>query len=176
MTTRRFRLPLLVATLAVAIVPPATARAKAYPVNVCVGTKQKLAGGYCKAALKAWAKFETSGDSAKRDAALAKAAGKLGPKWTAAETKSLAGGSDCADTTLAATAAVQEVDSAVAALVGEVNGGLDLGDKTQAKCAASILKAAGGKCAAFLGAEGKFVGNLAKDPQGTKRAASESKA
>src|SRR5690349_8136352 len=176
MTNRRPLLPVLLATLAVAAVPPAIARAGAYPVNVCVGTKQKLAGGYCKAALKAWAKFETSGDTVKRDAALAKAAGKLGPKWTAAEAKSLAGGSNCADTTLAAAAAVQEIDSAVGALVGQVDGGLDLGDKAQAKCAASILKAAGGKCAAFLGAEGKYVGNLAKDPQGTKRATAEGKA
>jgi hypothetical protein len=167
---------LLATLIAFALAVPSVARAAGYPVNVCVGTKQKLAASYCKSAFGAWSNFETSGDAAKRDASLQKAATKLGGKWTKAETKSLAGGSDCAETTLSASTAVANVDSAIAAFIGQVNTGLDLGDKAQAKCGASIIKAAGSKCGAFLKAEAKYIRDLSKDPQGTKRDASKTKA
>src|SRR5438105_1529521 len=115
----------LAAVAALFAISPADA--KPYPVNACVGAKQKAAGRYCEATLGAWSGWETKQDAAKRDATIARAADKLDARWAGAEADSLAAGVDCADTTLGAVAARQLVDSAVAALVGEVNDGLDLG-------------------------------------------------
>src|SRR5207244_931420 len=106
-----------------------TSEAKPYPVNACVAAKQKASGRYCAAVLGAWSAWDTKQDAAKRDGAIARAADKLDARWVGTEADSLAAGADCADTTLSAGAARHLVDSAVAALVGEVNEGLDLGRK-----------------------------------------------
>ena len=153
-----------------------TARAATYPVNRCVGTKQKGAGAYCKAALAAWAKWDVKQDAAGRDAALQDAAGKLGALWSKAEAKSAGQGVDCADTTLSSSAARALVDSAVGALVTEVNGGLNLGRRADASCGKKLLRAAGSRCGHVLSAEGSYVKALAKDPQGAKLAAEKSEA
>ncbi|MFN8542781.1 MAG: pectin acetylesterase-family hydrolase [Candidatus Binatia bacterium] len=145
------------------------ARATAYPVNQCVSTKQRAAGGYCRAALRAWATWETKQNAATRAAALGKAAAKLDALWAAAETASAAEGSDCADATLASTAARGLVDSAVGALVADVNAGLDLGIKSEAGCGARLLRAAAIKCGNLLLAESAFVKVLANDPHATQR-------
>src|SRR5947208_12606233 len=118
-TPRSFAAALL--CLAIAAVPRPASAAAAYPVNACVSTKQKEAGNYCSAVLKAWSKYETAQDAADRDATLADAADKLDGKWLQAETKSSDKGSDCADATLSASALRVSVDSAIAAIIGDVN-------------------------------------------------------
>src|SRR5262245_10188819 len=74
--------------------------AKQYPTNVCVGRKQEVAGDYCKRVLKAWARWERTGDAGARDDKIAAAAADLERGWAKAEAKSQAGGADCTDTTL----------------------------------------------------------------------------
>jgi hypothetical protein len=69
-----------------------------------------------------------------------------------------------------------DLDTAIAQIVAEIQSGLNLGEKAQAKCGASLLKLAAGKCSGYLKAEAKFVGGLAKDPDGAKRAVSQAKA
>ncbi|HJQ85200.1 MAG TPA: pectin acetylesterase-family hydrolase, partial [Candidatus Binatia bacterium] len=153
-----------------------SAHGATYPVNTCVSTKQKLAGSYCKSVLKAWAKWEMTQDTAARDASFTTAGTKLTTKWNQADTKALAKGTNCADTTLSSSAASAQIDSATAAIVGEVNDGLDLGQKDDAGCGAKLLGAAASKCAAFLKAESKYIKSLAKDPQGAIRDAAQAKA
>src|SRR2546428_5205707 len=106
-----------------------SARAATYPVNACVATKQKLAAGYCAAAFGASEKWETSQDAAARDAKLEAAGAKLAERWAEAEDESAEKGSDCADATLTSAAAIGAIDSAIGAIVGEVNDGLDLDRK-----------------------------------------------
>src|SRR5207249_3005994 len=105
--TRRVR-PVVHLALALSAAVVATAHlalAAVYPANACVSTKQEGAGRFCKGVLKAWAGFEAGGDAGRRDAALQRAAAKLEADWSAAETNALANGTDCAETTLAVTAA-----------------------------------------------------------------------
>jgi hypothetical protein len=158
------------------LLPAVRTHAASYPVNKCVSAKQKEAGKYCGALLKAWSKWDKTQDAAARDAALTAAGDKLAGKWAKAEAKSTKKGSDCAETTLSATDVKALVDATVAGLVADVNAGLNLGNKDDAKCGAQLLSAAGKKCAALLGAEGKYIKDLAKDPQGTTRAANQTKA
>lgn len=146
-----------------------SARAAVYPTNACVSSKQKVAGAYCKRVLKAWATWEKGQDATKRDVALAQAGTKLAEAWTKAEAKSAAKGSDCAETTLPAGDVEALVGSAAGAIVADVNAGLDLGRKADAKCGQKLLDAAGSKCDAFLKAESALTKRLAKDPGGAKR-------
>jgi hypothetical protein len=139
----------------------ARAASFSYAVNTCVGAKQTLAGGYCKSVLGAWATFDKKGDAGKRDAALQAAAATLASKWSAAEAAALKNGSDCVETTLSATQARTLIDSAVNALVGEVNDGLDLSTKNDAACGKKILAAAATSCQKLLQADGSFVKKLA---------------
>src|SRR5262249_35905180 len=137
------RLPLLVALSllgpGLASGPAYAASGKAYPVNACVSRKQSAARAYCRAALRAWARWDVTQNDGTREALLASAAGKLDAKWVAAEAKSLRAGSDCADTTATAGALRAEVDSAIAAIVGDVNAGLSLGNPGNAACGAQLL-------------------------------------
>src|SRR5205814_7365843 len=112
-----------------------------YPVNTGVGTKQELAAAYCKSTLGAWSSWETKQDAARREDAIQVAAGRLADKWGDADAKALGKGTDCADTTLSATAAVSQIDSAIGALVDTVNDGLDLSQREHARCGAKLLKA-----------------------------------
>jgi hypothetical protein len=161
--------------VALAAAVPARA-ASVYPTNQCVSTKQKAAGTYCKAVLGALAKWETSQDDTKRDAALVKAAAKLDGSWTKAEEKSAKAGVDCGDTTLTSAEARGIVDSASGALLADVNDGLDLGDKSDASCGGKLIKSAGALCAQYLVAESAYIKALAKDPTGEKRDAKKLKA
>jgi hypothetical protein len=155
----------------------ATAIAAApYPTNRCVSGKQKAAGRYCKAALKAWSGWETTQDDAARDTALAAAGASLGTAWMQAEAASAAEGADCADTTLSSADAQAHVDAAIDGIVSAVNTGLDLGNPGDAKCGSKLVKAAGGECGALLKAEAKYIKALEKDRHGTERNATIAKA
>jgi hypothetical protein len=169
-----FRLALVLASTW--LLGAAAAHAAGYPTNVCVGKKQKAAGVYCKKSLKAWAKWDQDQDAAARDATITDAAGKLATKWGKAEEKSEAQGADCVDTTLTATEAQGQIDSAVGAIVGEVNDGLDLGSEDDATCGKKLLTAAAVKCGKLLIAESVYVKDLAKDPDAEKRDGKRAKA
>src|SRR6185503_817533 len=130
------------------------------PVNACVSSKQKEAGKYCAALLKAWSKWDKSQDATARDAAIAAAGDKLVDKWAKAEEKSMKDNIDCAETTLSSDDLKTQIGAAVGDLVADVNAALDLGDKDDAKCGAKLLSAAGQKCSSLLGAEAKFIKDL----------------
>ena len=148
-----------------------TAHAGTYPINKCASDKLKAASSKCKAALGAWSKFTTGGDVAKRNAALAKAAQKMTDTWAKAESKSAAKGSDCVDLTLTDAAMQVIIDAAVNAIVTDVTTGLSVDD---AKCGATLIKAAGDQCAALLKNQGGYVAKLAAGKG--KRDASNTKA
>ena len=150
----------LVAALGVGVAQ--AKKTKPYPTATCVSQKQKSAAAYCKRALAAWATWEKSQDDAKRDGALANAESSLASSWDKAETKAAKDGVDCAETTGSAGDMAALIDSAVGAIVDDVNAGLDLGDKKQAGCGQKILKSAAGACAALLKGEGKLLKQLAK--------------
>src|SRR5436190_15147171 len=147
-----------------------------YPVNGCVSAKQKDAAGYCGSVLEAWSKYETTQDASKRDATIARVGGKLDALWSKAETVSAKAGTDCADTTLGASTLRAAIDSAAAAIVGDVNSGLDLANKDDAKCGARLLRLAGAKCTALLKAESKFINDPTADPTRGGRDAAELRA
>src|SRR5262245_44086283 len=169
MTMPRFGLA-LIALSAGTLAAATTVAAKPYPTNTCVSRKQQAAGDYCKRVLKAWAAWERTGNASGRDAKIADAGDDLASSWAKAESKSIAGGADCEDTTLSPDQLTSLVGSATGALVAAVNEGLDLSDKKEAKCGRMLLAAAARKCTRLLGLESNWVRNLAKDPQGVKRA------
>jgi hypothetical protein len=148
---------------------PANVPAAAYPGNVCVSTKMKLAGNYCRDVLKAWSIWNRTQDATDRDARIARAATKLNDKWARADAKALAQRVYCSETTPAPAAMTAQLDAAVGPVITAVNTGLDLGDRQQAKCGAALLIAAAKKCRAFLVAEGKWVRRLDKDPDAAVR-------
>lgn len=157
---------LLCAFAAFAIATPALsvpADAGSYPGNKCAADKLKSASSKCKAAFGAWAKFAGGGgtDTATRDTALGKATTKMGDAWTKAEGKAAAKEVDCVDMTLATGDMQTLIDNAVAAVYADVTGGLNLGNKDDAKCASSLLKAAGSACAAYLKNEAGYIQKLA---------------
>ncbi|MCC6766483.1 MAG: hypothetical protein IT293_17620 [Deltaproteobacteria bacterium] len=159
-----------------ALIVPKALHAATYPGTKCVADKLKAASGNCKAVLGAWSKFVGGGgaDTAKRDDALAKAAAKMTASWSKAETKATAKGADCIDTTLADGAMQALVANAVSDIVTDVTTGLTLGNPGDAKCGATLLKAAAGYCASLLKNEAGFVG---KQSAGTaKRDAGNDKA
>jgi len=137
-----------------------SARAEFYPVNSCVGTKQKAAGKYCAGALDAWATLWKTDDAGKRDQTLAKAVDRLRRSWDAAEAKAAADGVDCEATTLTDSEAQALVDSAAGAIVGLIESGLDLDDRADAACGAKLLKAAAKECSGLLAAEGRYVAKI----------------
>jgi hypothetical protein len=158
------------------VVIVSTVSAAAYPGTKCVSDKLKAASGNCKAVFSAWAKFAGGGesDAVKRDDALAKAAGKMTASWTKSETKAADKGADCVDTTLTDAEAQTLITNAVAAVYADVTGGLTLSNKDHAKCASTLIKESGAKCAAILKAQGGYVGKLAAGK--SKRDASITKA
>ena len=152
------------------------ASAKVYPVNTCVSRKQQEVGRYCQASLQAWGKWERKQDAGRRDAKIAEAAARLGTKWVEIEARSVADGVDCADTTLASSDAIATIDAEVAAIVADVNGGLDLGAKADARCGKKLLAAAGALCRKVLFADAKRIKKPSKDADGAKRDARVDKA
>ena len=163
MTRHRMRpyLALWLAIIGLGAAQAARAASFSYAVNDCVSAKQTLAGGYCKSVLKAFATFDTNGDAGKRDAAIQAAAATLASKWSAAEAAASKKGTNCAETTLSVTQAQTLIDSALNALVGDVNAGLNLGTKSDATCGKKILAAAATDCQKLLQADGGFIKKLA---------------
>ena len=70
MTMSRFGRVLL-AVSATTLATAAAVAAKPYPTNTCVSRKQDSAGDYCKRVLKAWAKWDRTGNASGRDAKIA---------------------------------------------------------------------------------------------------------
>src|SRR5262245_33824959 len=87
-------------------------KSKPDPALTCVSAKHKAAGAYCAAVLGAWSKFEKSGDSTKRDAAIARAKERLEVGWRKAEDRSGTSGVNCEGEFLATSTAGAFVDSA----------------------------------------------------------------
>jgi len=142
----------------------------------CVSSKQKAAGKHCSALLKAWATWDVKQDDAKRDASITKANVKLDGAWTKAEAKSLAGGVDCVEQTFDAPALILSTESLVAAIAADINTGLDLGIKDEAKCGSKLIKAASGKCGALMKLASKNTKTAAKGGLGDKGPAGLTKA
>lgn len=164
------RHPILLAGLVV-LVGSLTAQAGVYPINKCVSDKQKEAAKYCGGVLKAWAKWDQKQDDAARDQKLQDALSRLDSKWTKAETKSSAKGSECGETTLSSMDMATLIDAAVASVVSAINTGLDLGNKSDGKCGGKLLSAAAKKCSSLLKAESKYIKKIAKAPETTGLAA-----
>jgi hypothetical protein len=133
---------------------PAAAEAKfGEPEFECVSSKQRAAAEYCHSALQTWATWELGQNDARRDSQLSKAGGKLSDKFDEAETRSARGGVDCVEQTAAAAELEASIGQAVSDLVQAVNTGLDLGDREDARCGASLVRAAAAKCHELLKAE-----------------------
>ena len=160
----------------VAIWSAQQARAGVYPTNTCVSAKMTAAAAYCQSALKAWSTWEKKQDDAKRDAALGKAVTKLGESWTKAETKATDKDVDCAQTTLSLPDLQSLVDAAVTDVKDEINIGLNLGDKDNAKCGMKLLNAASKKCGSLLKAEATYIKKLGKNMAAANREAQKTKA
>jgi hypothetical protein len=156
--------------------PARAARRKAYPTTTCVAAKQAAAARYCGRALRAWAKWEASQDDARRAAALAAAAGDLAEAWSRAEDKAEGQGAECADTTLAASAAAGLIDSAAGAIVGEINAGFDLDDGRHRRCGAKLVSAAAARCAALLAAEAGYLAKEGRPSAARKRESARNRA
>jgi hypothetical protein len=167
-----FAVAIAVPTLAV----PQASHAGTYAGTKCVADKLKSASSNCKAALGAWSKFVGGGgtDTVKRDDALGKAVGKMAAAWTKAQDKAASKGADCVDTTLSTGDMQTLITNAISTIVTDATGGLNLSNKDEAKCGATLLKAAASQCAALLKNEAGFVG---KQSAGTaKRDAANTKA
>ena len=156
----RGRATVVAVTVALAVCSAAAAahakKSKPDATLACVAAKHAEAARYCGAVLNAWSKFERTGDGAKRDAAVAKAAQRLDAGWSKAETKGRDAGVDCAGAFLAASTAGAFIDSASGALVDAVNDGLAAGSPERKQCGAKIVKTAAAKCVALLGVESLY--------------------
>ena len=145
------------------------ARTAPYPANTCVGRKQKEAGKYCKAVLRAWSAWDRSQNDRKRDRSLANAAKQLATRWARAEADALGQGTDCAETTLSSGAAQSLIDGAAGGVATAINAGLDLRRAGNARCGSALLNAAALECGRILAAEGAHVRDLQGDADGTAR-------
>src|SRR5204863_2798787 len=85
-------------------------------------------------------------------------------------------GSDCVETTSTSGDENTSIQNAVAAIVADINTGLVLANPDDAKCGASLLKAASSKCNSFLKAQSTYMKKLVKDPAGVARDAALAKA
>jgi hypothetical protein len=168
---------LLCLALAIAAIPAASVAApEAYPVNRCVGVKQREAGKYCRAVLKAWSRFAATGDAARRDADVASAGNTLADFWRRAEDEAANRATDCADATLAVDAAIDAIDAAADEVVAAVRQGLDPGGAKQASCARKLLEQSGELCRKLLRAESQYIERPARDTGGSKRRAAQRRA
>jgi hypothetical protein len=150
------------AIAAPSVIVPQAVHAGTYPGNKCAADKLKSASSKCKAAFSAWSKYVSGGgtDTATRDAALGSATTKMGDAWTKAESKAAAKDVDCVDMTLATGAMQTIIDNAVSAVATDVMGGLNLANKDDAKCGASLLKSAASACASILKNEAGYIQKL----------------
>lgn len=168
---------LLSATMAVAAVltlmPPPQARA-AYPTNVCVAKKQKVAGRFCRNAAKAWARFHAKPandpDGTLRDRAIAVASAKLGVAWAKAEAAAARRDTECVETTLDAATMAGNIAASLTNLQASVVAGLDSANSDDRQCAWGLLRFAGQYCAGVLKSESKYIRDLSIDSQALKRA------
>ena len=176
MTMSRFGRVLLAVSATTLAAAVTVSAAVPYPTSTCVSRKQGSAADYCKRVLKAWAKWDRTGNADGRDAKIADGGDDLARAWDKAEAKSDAAGADCTETTLSPEQLTGLVGSATGAIVAAVNDGLDLTAKQEAKCGRTLLTAAAKKCGKLLGLESDWLRSLAKDPQGVKRETGRTKA
>ncbi len=152
MRSRLLSSAIAAAAIAIPTLVPLAAHAGTYPGNKCAADKLKAASSNCKAVIKAWSKYVGGGgtDAGTRDAALAKAAQKMTDTWSKAEAKASAKGVDCADMTATDSTTQGFITSGVATIVADVENGLTLSNKDDAKCGSALLGAAASQCAALL--------------------------
>src|SRR5690349_7595033 len=108
MSMRRLCGTLIAAVLAA---PAVHAHTAPYPTTTCVASKQRTVAGYCEKALRAWARFDDTQDSGKRNATISGAAARLAARWARAETFAERRDVDCKQTTLTSEQARGLVDS-----------------------------------------------------------------
>ncbi len=155
------------AVVGLALTAPPTFAKDFYPTQACVAAKLKAASKKCQADLKAWSKFDSTGDTAARDTAISAASGKLATAFQKAEDKALSKNVDCSQTSLTSAEMSTAIDNEASALTTQINTGLTLpGD---GKCGAKLLKAAATTCAGYLKAESGYFKKFAIDPQGAMR-------
>ena len=150
------------AAIAIPTLVPQAAHAGTYPGNKCAADKLKAASSNCKAVIKAWSKFVGGGgtDTGTRDEALLKAANKMTAAWSKAEDKANAKGVDCVEMTATDSTMQGYITSGVGTLVTDIENGLTLSTKGDAKCGSALLSAAASQCAALLKNEAGFVQKL----------------
>jgi hypothetical protein len=167
MTRRQNSLIPWVLVVAVALLAAhGDARAGVYPSNKCASAQLKAAAKKCKGVLGAWSSWVKKQDAAKRDGKLDKAETKFSEALTKAEEKATKKGVTCALTQeldLIHQTFSSDLDTAIADIVADIEDGLNLTNKDDRKCGASLLKLAAGRCSGYLKAESKFVGGPAKD-------------
>jgi hypothetical protein len=141
--------------------------AASYAGNLCVGTKQALAGTFCKTMFDTLATWETAQDDSARDSAIETARMTLGRAWDGAESNAELAGANCADLALPSSQAADDIEAWGSSIVSSINAGLDLGQSAQAQCGASLLTAAGDACEQVLAAESVHISDLAADTDGS---------
>ena len=170
-------LSLLIATLIVVAPQKSFAQAKFGNAEFkCVGGKQRATGVYCKQVLRAWSTWETSQDDARRDELLGKARTRIVDLWGKFETRSSNKGVDCVEQTVTAIEAADDIDTATAEIITEINNGLTLAVRDDARCGRKLLNAAAVKCIKLLSAESKHTKRALKGGRGPKRAEDKQKA
>lgn len=158
----KFSFSMMPIALALLLATLGTAQARVYPGNACVSAKQRAASTLCRAVVSKWSLWEKSQDSAGRDLAITAASQRFAAAWTRAEHTAAKQNVDCSDTTAAAADIETLLNGAVAAIVTDVNSGLDVvGNKADAKCGAALLTAAATECAGLLTAEATHIARLA---------------
>jgi hypothetical protein len=134
-----------------------------YPAQECVAVRQEAAGDYCRAVLDAWASWETDQDATARDGKISSARADLNAAWSDAAEQAAAEGAGCTDRALTAGEAAGMIDPATNAIVTEINGGLDLGTTSHARCGSDAIVAAARKCSDLLASEARRLRNLEDD-------------
>jgi hypothetical protein len=168
-SARHFRQIAVVVLFAAPLLPPATALARPYPTNACVGQKLNAAANACRALFGAWGSWELNGSEPARDNRERRAGVRLAAAWRAAEQKAAKKGADCAETTGPSGAMLDRLAEGTGAMAAELNAALTLGDRAQATCGARVLRAAGRACRAILRAEARLVADPSRDPLRARR-------
>ncbi|MBW2314927.1 MAG: hypothetical protein JRH10_12105 [Deltaproteobacteria bacterium] len=90
-------------------------------------------------------------------------------RWNAAELRAGYANADCTDTTPSGPVMQGRVDTAVDALLAEINGGLDPENNLSHRhCSGGLARAAGNYCKQLLRYDGLFIKDLERDPDGTR--------
>jgi hypothetical protein len=171
--TRRFSLISWVLVPAFALLA-AQASAETYASYECASEKMDLAARRCGSVFRAWSRWaKTQKDP---QGPIDRADEWFDAAWASAEDDAALENVDCVDITLPGADMKALMDTAIGDIVVEVTEGLDLGVKKQARCGSKILSTAATMCKRLLAAESKYIGDLSRDPDGTRLGAEQAKA